>query len=150
MFCQNIQIYRMNGWWSKGASLVLLILIFSRLSFKVERATVAVKDVSDDGIDKILRDFIEQWDSDQHAIGQYNSTMTDWKVGLGIYQMAFQSMSTTDIIRLFVGIDSRKLGELVFRFQKRLEIVTRSMTEEKHSTHVHNAKLWDLMSLLKD
>ena len=143
MFCQNIQIYRMNGWWSKGASLVLLILIFSRLSFKVERATVAVKDVSDDGIDTILRDSIEQWDSDQHDMGQYNSTMTDWKIGLGIYQMALQSLSWTDFIRLFVGIDSRKFGELVFRFQKRLEFVTRTLTEEKHMKHmtyVHTAR----------
>ena len=130
----------MNEWWSKGASLVLLILIFSRLSSKVQRATVAVKDVSDDGIDTILRDSIEQWDSDQHDMGQYNSTMTDWKMGLEIYQMVLQSLSWTDILRLFVGIDSRKFGELVFRFRKRLEIVTRSLTEEKHSMHAHTAR----------
>ena len=135
----------MKEWWSKGVSLVLLILIFSRLSFKVERPTIGivVEDVSDDGIDEILRDFIEQWDSDQHDIGQYSSTMTDWKIGLGIYQMALQSLSWTDFIRLFVGIDSRKFGELVFRFQKRLEFVTRTLTEEKHMKHmtyVHTAR----------
>ena len=108
--------------WCKSVvfTLLLLILIFPRYPVEVKRASIAAeKDISDEHIDEILWEFLKKWEPEDHIIEQFKSTMMD-------------------ILRLFAGIDSRKLGELMFRIRIRLASITRLLREQKHPKHVHN------------
>ena len=103
-------------WWpfSRWVVLVLLILIAFRLPNKVKRASITGKDTSDDEIDEILWEFFGKWDPEDHRhnIGRFKSTMTA-------------------VLRLFAGIDSRKLSQTLFRIRRRLENISRALKEER-------------------
>ena len=116
IFCggNECQITQMKSWCSFIVfTVLLLILIFPRYHVKVKRATIAEKDISDDDIDAILWEFIGKWDVENgHSIGQFKSTMTA-------------------VLRLFAGIDSRKLSQTLFRIRRRLENISRALKEER-------------------
>ena len=114
------------GMWCKSLKcivLILLILIFPRIPIRVKKVSIAAKDAFDDEIDGILWEFIGQWDPEDHRhnIGRFKSTMTN-------------------ILRLFAGIDSRKLNKLMFRIRKRMESIRRVLGEENHLKYVHSTK----------
>ena len=109
--------------WSKCIVLILLILIWRRLPVDDTNVKMTGKHPSgsDENIDEILWEFMGKWEAKEHAISHFKTTMTD-------------------ILRLFAGIDARKLGEMLFRIRIRLESITRVLREEKHSELARRTK----------